>query len=110
MNEKGKKDQKSKETIQKHSIVVSSRPRCKYLLGILTIPKHSLMRNFIRNSWLKSIPSNVCYVFLYDKHKYIPEHEKFDGISLNATHEGFAVRFGEKLYRYYSYVVNNPKL
>ena len=68
------------------------------------------MRNFIRNSWLKSIPSNVCYVFLYDKHKYIPEHEKFDGISLNATHEGFAVRFGEKLYLYYSYVVNNPKL
>ena len=68
------------------------------------------MRKFIRNSWLKKVPSNVCYVFLYDKHEYIPKHEHFDGISINSTHEGFGVRFGEKLYRYYSYVVNNPNL
>ena len=93
-----------------HSIIGSSQFQCKYLLGILTIPKHSLMRAFIRKSWLNDIPNNVCYVFLYDKPEYIPEHEKFDGISINATHEGYAVRFGDKLYRYFSYVINNQNL
>ena len=68
------------------------------------------MRAFIRKSWLNDIPNNACYVFLYDKPEYIPEHEKFDGISINATHEGYVVRFGDKLYRYFSYVINNQNL
>ena len=68
------------------------------------------MRAFIRKSWLNDIPNNACYVFLYDKPEYIPEDEKFDGVSINATHEGYAVRFGDKLYRYFSYVINNQNL
>ena len=68
------------------------------------------MRSFIRDSWTNDLPKNVCYVFLYDKPEYIPIQEQFDGLSINATHEGRAVRFGEKLYRYYSYVINNPNL
>ena len=84
--------------------------RCEYLLGILTIPSHSSLRSAMRNSWITDLPKHVCYAFLYDKPGYIPVEEKFDSISINATHEGKAVRFGEKIYRYYSYVKNNPKL
>ena len=68
------------------------------------------MRRFIRSSWINDLPKNVCYAFLYDKLEYVPEEEKNDSVSINATHEGRAVRFGEKLYRYYSYVKNNPNL
>ena len=68
------------------------------------------MRNFIRKSWANDLPNNVCYVFLYDKLEYIPKNESFDSISINATHEGRAVRFGEKLYRYFSYVINDSNL
>ena len=80
------------------------------MLGILTVPTNLARRNSIRKSWLKDVPSNVCYAFLYDKREYIPQQEQFDGISLNASHEGYGVRFAEKLFRYYSYVVNNTNL
>ena len=68
------------------------------------------MRNFIRKSWINDLPTNVCYVFLFDQAEYIPKNESFDSISINATYEGRAVRFGEKLYRYFSYVINDPNL
>ena len=74
------------------------------MLGILTISSHSSLRNFIRKSWINDLPKNVCYKFLYDEQKDIPENEQFDGIPLKAKHKGRAVRFGEKLYRYYKYV------
>ena len=74
------------------------------MLGILTISSHSSLRNYIRKSWINDLPENVCYIFLYDKREDIPENEKFDGIPLKAKHKGWAVRFGEKLYRYYKYV------
>ena len=64
------------------------------------------MRNFTRSSWIKDLPKHVCYVFLYDKLNYISENEKHDGISLSSKYEGRAVRFGEKLYNFYSYVQN----
>ena len=48
-------------------------------------------------------------MFLYDKPNYISEAEQFDSVTLNATHEGRAVQFGEKLYRFYSYVQNSAE-
>ena len=36
--------------------------------------------------------------------------EAFDGISINSAHQGLAVRFGEKLYQYFSYVIRDPNL
>ena len=79
------------------------------MLGILTISSHSSLRNFIRKSWINDLPKNVCYKFLYDKRKDIPDNEKFDGVALKAKYKGWAVRFGEKLYKYFKYVINTPK-
>ena len=54
------------------------------------------MRKFARESWIKELPKNVCYLYLYDKQSYIAASEAYDGISLNASYTGRAVRFGEK--------------
>ena len=80
---------------------------CTFILGILTIQAHLDLRNFARSSWIKDLPKHVCYIFLYDKLKYISEKENYDGISIDSKYEGKAVRFGEKLYKFYSYVQNN---
>ena len=40
----------------------------------------------------------------------VPIDEAFDGISINSAHQGLAVRFGEKLYQYFSYVIRDPNL
>ena len=79
---------------------------CTFLLGILTVPAHLDLRNFARRSWINDLPKHVCYVFLYDKSNYISKDEIYDGVSLNSKYEGRAVRFGEKLYNFYSYVQN----
>ena len=78
-------------------------------MGILTIPDNLLLRNASRHTWIKDLPENVCYVFLYDKSDYISSKEKFDGISLNAKHEGKGIRFGEKIYRFFNHVHNDRK-
>ena len=82
---------------------------CEFLLGILTVPGNNKLRNTSRNTWIKDLPKKVCYKFLYDKTKYISSEEKFDGISLNSKHEGKGIRFGEKLYKFFTYVQNNEK-
>ena len=69
-----------------------------------------MIRSFTRNSWIKDLPNNVCYKFLYDKPEDIPVDEAFDGIAINSTHQGWAVRFGEKIYQYFSYVIKDPNL
>ena len=79
---------------------------CTFLLGILTVPAHLELRNFARSSWIKDLPYHVCYAFLYDKSIYISEDERYDGVSLHSKYEGRAIRFGEKLYNFYSYVQN----
>ena len=84
--------------------------KCEIFLGILTIPSHSHLRKFMRNSWIKDLPTNVCYAFLYDNSKYIPKEEQKDSISINATYEGKGVKFGEKLYKFYSFIINNTTL
>ena len=67
------------------------------------------MRNFSRNSWIRRLPKNVCYTFLYDNEESIIEQEKYDGISLNSEYRGRLVRRGEKIFKFYSYVNNNEK-
>ena len=57
-----------------------------------------------RKTWIQSLPKKVCYKFLYDRSEHIPKKEIDDGISLNSAYQGRAVRFGEKLYKFYSYV------
>ena len=52
---------------------------CTFILGILTIQAHLDLRNFARSSWIKDLPKHVCYIFLYDKLKYISEKENYDG-------------------------------
>ena len=84
--------------------------RCEVFLGILTVQAHTSLRKFIRNSWIKDLPRNVCYKFLYDIPEYIPNLEKFDGLSIDATYEGKGLRFGEKLYKFYSHVINSSSL
>jgi hypothetical protein len=80
------------------------KSNCEYLLGVLTIPDHKDLRIFARQSWIKHLPLNVCYLFLYDKPEDISEEESFDGLSLNSNYKGKGVRFGEKLYNFYMYV------
>ena len=83
---------------------------CEYVLGILTIPEHFHLRKFARESWIKELPKNVCYLYLYDKQRYIAANEAYDGISLNSSYTGRAVRFGEKLFLFYQYVYKNINL
>ena len=64
----------------------------------------------MRNSWIKDLPKDVCYLYLYDNLTDIPEEEKFDGISLNSSYHGREVRYAEKLYKLYSYVNNSEIL
>ena len=73
----------------------------------MTIPSHLDLRTFARSSWIKDLPNHVCYAFLYDEPNHISENETFDGISLDSKYEGRAVRFGKKLYRFFSYVQNS---
>ena len=89
------------------SLHILVNTECTFLLGILTVPGHLDLRNFARSSWIKDLPNHVCYIFLYDKSNYIPENETYDSLSLNSKFEGYAVRFGEKLYNFYSCVQNN---
>ena len=67
------------------------------------------MRNISRNSWIRGLPKNVCYTFLYDDEESIDVKEKDDGISLNSKYRGLQVRRGEKMYKFYSYVYENEK-
>ena len=87
----------------------SNQAECEFVLGILTIPSHKELRNISRQTWIKDLPKNVCYIFLYDKRDYITADERFDGMSLNVKYEGKGVRFGEKLFKYYKYIHDNPK-
>ena len=67
---------------------------CEFLLGILTIPDHSALRNISRNSWIRGLPKNVCYTFLFDNEESMDVKEKDDGISLNSKYRGREVRRG----------------
>ena len=93
--------------LKKADIIIHTR--CEFLLGILTIPVHSTLRNLSRNSWIQGLPKNVCYTFLYDNEESINEGEKQDGISLNSKYRGRLVRRGEKIFKFYSYVNKNEK-
>ena len=64
--------------------------RCEVFLGILTVQAHTSLRKFIRNSWIKDLPRNVCYKFLYDIPEYIPILEKFDGVHERNKQSRFA--------------------
>ena len=82
---------------------------CEIFLGVLTIPKNIIKRNFARNTWIPRIPTNVCYSFLYDKGTDILANERFDGLALNSSDKGIDGQRGEKLYNLYSYI-NKTKI
>ncbi|XP_069130519.1 uncharacterized protein [Argopecten irradians] len=91
---------------------VDNRPLL--VLGMLSPFSHTQFREGQRHTWISTmqrlnseLPFRIIYKFLIDipTNDTIKENNKYnDIVFLNATHQGRAVRFGEKLYLWLRYV------
>ena len=85
------------------------------VFGILTTENNTAMRDAQRTTWISAalnadIPFMLTYKFLLDEPspKTIAENKiNNDIVYLNVSHHGYAKRFGQKIYIWLKYIVEN---
>ncbi|XP_069102383.1 uncharacterized protein [Argopecten irradians] len=104
----------TKPSIHRGSGIVSKEQRPHLVLGVLTPHTNTEFRDGQRSTWISTIrllrdqlPFRITYKFLVDRptNYTVHEHQKHnDIVFLNATGEGRAVKFGEKLHIWLKYI------
>ncbi|XP_071175124.1 uncharacterized protein [Mytilus edulis] len=88
-----------------------------FVIGILTCDSTADRRASQRNTWISTmvqyadkLPFRIVYKFVFDHPSNASIYENHiynDIVYLNVTHHGWAVKFGEKLYKWLQYLHTN---
>ncbi|KAL3862580.1 hypothetical protein ACJMK2_008537 [Sinanodonta woodiana] len=92
----------------------SHSSKSKFIIGILSQDSQIELREALRQTWIpllkKDLPLTVEYTFVLDNPTPATLSElrtKQDIVFLNSSYSGYAVRFGEKMYKWFRYVTEH---